>query len=100
MLSHISYTYDFERLHEVLYPENLFNRVTYTYGKAGDLHKLEKLQSRRTPNMKLIRNAKSAMREARALYETLVSFTTGVETVKKEVGKKVQSQLPKDYGGQ
>ncbi|EGC19564.1 SpvB/TcaC N-terminal domain-containing protein [Prevotella multiformis] len=32
----ISYTYDFERLHEVLYPENLFNRVTYTYGKAGD----------------------------------------------------------------
>ena len=36
MLSHISYTYDFERLHEVLYPENLFNRVTYTYGKAGD----------------------------------------------------------------
>ena len=64
------------------------------------LHKLEKLQLRRTPNMKLIRNAKSAMREARALYETLVSFTTGVETVKKEVGKKVQSQLPKDYGGQ
>ena len=34
--SYISYTYDFERLHEVLYPENLFNRVTYTYGKAGD----------------------------------------------------------------
>ena len=64
------------------------------------LHKLGKLQSRRTPNMKLIRNAKSAMREARALYGTLVSFTTGVETVKKEVGKKVQSQLPKDYGGQ
>ena len=32
---YISYTYDFERLHEVLYPENLFNRVTYTYGKAG-----------------------------------------------------------------
>ena len=50
--------------------------------------------------MKLIRNAKSAMREARALYGTLVSFTTGVETAKKEVGKKVQSQLPKDYGGQ
>ena len=23
-------------MHEVLYPENLFNRVTYTYGKAGD----------------------------------------------------------------
>ena len=40
------------------------------------LHKLEKLQSRRTPNMKLIRNAKSAMREARALYGTLGSFTT------------------------
>lgn len=33
---YISYTYDYERLHEVLYPENLFNRVTYTYGKAGD----------------------------------------------------------------
>ena len=33
---YISYTYDFERLHEVFYPENLFNRVTYTYGKAGD----------------------------------------------------------------
>ena len=32
---YISYTYDFERLHEVFYPENLFNRVTYTYGKAG-----------------------------------------------------------------
>ena len=32
----ITYTYDFERLSEVLYPENLFNRVTYTYGKAGD----------------------------------------------------------------
>ena len=47
------------------------------------LHKLEKLQSRRTPNMKLIRNAKSVMREARALYGTLVSFTTGVDTVKR-----------------
>ena len=33
---YISYTYDFERLHEVLYSENLFNCVTYTYGKAGD----------------------------------------------------------------
>ena len=32
---YISYTYDFERLYEVLYPENLFNRVTYTYGKAS-----------------------------------------------------------------
>ena len=52
------------------------------------LHKLEKLQSRRTPNMKLIRNAKSAMREARALYGTLVSFTTGVETVKKKLERK------------
>jgi len=49
--------------------------------------------------MKLIRNAKSAMREAKGLYGTLVSFTTGVETVQKEVGKKLQSQLPKDYGG-
>jgi len=34
--SYISYTYDFERLHKVLYPESLFNHVTYTYGKAGD----------------------------------------------------------------
>jgi RHS repeat-associated protein len=32
----ITYTYDFERLSEVLYPENLFNRVTYTYGEPGD----------------------------------------------------------------
>ena len=40
------------------------------------------------------------MREAKGLYGTLVSFTTGVETVQKEVGKKVQAQLPKDYGGQ
>ena len=32
----ITYTYDYERLHEVLYPENLFNRVTYTYGQPGD----------------------------------------------------------------
>ena len=31
----ITYTYDYERLSEVLYPENLFNRVTYTYGAAG-----------------------------------------------------------------
>ena len=31
----ISYTYDYERLSEVLYPKNLFNRVTYTYGKPG-----------------------------------------------------------------
>ena len=34
----ITYTYDYERLSEVLYPENLFNRVTYTYGEAGDDH--------------------------------------------------------------
>ena len=33
---YITYTYDYERLKEVLYPENLFNRVTYTYGEAGD----------------------------------------------------------------
>ena len=32
----ITYTYDYERLKEVLYPENLFNRVTYTYGQPGD----------------------------------------------------------------
>jgi len=32
----ITYTYDYERLSEVLYPENLFNRVTYTYGTTGD----------------------------------------------------------------
>ena len=40
------------------------------------------------------------MREAKELYGILVTFTTGVETVQKEVGKEVQSQLPKDYGGQ
>ena len=28
----ITYTYDFERLKEILYPKNVFNRVTYTYG--------------------------------------------------------------------
>ena len=32
----ITYTYDYERLSEVLYPKNLFNRVTYTYGKPGE----------------------------------------------------------------
>ena len=32
----ITYTYDYERLSEVLYPENLFNRVTYTYGTKDD----------------------------------------------------------------
>ena len=31
----VTYTYDYERLSEVLYPKNLFNRVTYTYGKPG-----------------------------------------------------------------
>ena len=31
----ITYTYDYERLSEVIYPKNLFNRVTYTYGKPG-----------------------------------------------------------------
>ena len=31
----ITYTYDYERLSEVLYPKNLFNRITYTYGKPG-----------------------------------------------------------------
>ena len=34
----ITYTYDYERLKEVLYPKNLFNRVTYTYGAANDKH--------------------------------------------------------------
>ena len=32
----ITYTYEYNRLKEVLYPENLFNRVTYTYGKPGE----------------------------------------------------------------
>ena len=32
----ITYTYDYERLSEVLYPKNLFNCVTYTYGKPGE----------------------------------------------------------------
>ena len=32
----ITYTYDYECLSEVLYPKNLFNRVTYTYGKLGE----------------------------------------------------------------
>ena len=35
---YITYTNDYERLKEVLYPENLFNRVTYTYGEAGDAY--------------------------------------------------------------
>ena len=30
-IGHERYTNDFERLSEVLYPKNLFNRVTYTY---------------------------------------------------------------------
>ena len=34
----ITYTYDYERLKEVLYPKNLFNRVTYTYGAPDDKH--------------------------------------------------------------
>ena len=29
-------TYDYERLSEVLYPKNLFTRITYTYGKPGE----------------------------------------------------------------
>ena len=32
----MDYAYDYERLSEVLYPKNLFNRVTYTYGKPGE----------------------------------------------------------------
>ena len=32
----ITYTYDYEWLSEVLYPKNLFNRVTDTYGKPGE----------------------------------------------------------------
>ena len=32
----VTYTYDYERLSEVLYPKNLFNRITYTYGKPGE----------------------------------------------------------------
>ena len=36
----ITYTYDFERLKEILYPKNLFNRVTYTYGQAGDKYRV------------------------------------------------------------
>ena len=32
----VTYTYDYERLSKVLYPKNLFNRVTYTYGKPGE----------------------------------------------------------------
>ena len=31
----ITYTYDDERLSVVLYPKNLFNRITYTYGKPS-----------------------------------------------------------------
>ena len=32
----VTYTYDYERLSKVLYPKNLFNRVTYIYGKPGE----------------------------------------------------------------
>ena len=33
-IGHERYTNDFERLSEVLYPKNLFNRVTYTYPQS------------------------------------------------------------------
>jgi RHS repeat-associated protein len=32
---YITYEYNFERLREILYPKNIFNRVTYTYGEPG-----------------------------------------------------------------
>jgi len=31
----ILYTYDFERLTEITYPQNIENNVKYTYGEAG-----------------------------------------------------------------
>ena len=34
----IKYTYDYERPSEVLYPKNIYNRVTYTYGAPGAGH--------------------------------------------------------------
>jgi len=34
----ITYTYDFERLTEIHYPENLENNVKYTYGEMGAPH--------------------------------------------------------------
>jgi RHS repeat-associated protein len=35
---HITYVYDHERLAEVQYPKNIFNRVQYTYGAPGEAH--------------------------------------------------------------
>ena len=32
----IQYTYDYERLSEIIYPKNIYNRVTYTYGDASE----------------------------------------------------------------
>lgn len=32
----ISYTYDYERLSEIIYPKNIYNRVTYTYGDSSE----------------------------------------------------------------
>ncbi len=32
----IQYTYDYERLSEIVYPKNIYNRVTYTYGDATE----------------------------------------------------------------
>ena len=35
---HVTYVYDHERLAEVQYPKNIFNRVQYTYGEPGEAH--------------------------------------------------------------
>ncbi len=32
----IQYTYDYERLSEIVYPKNIYNRVTYTYGDTSE----------------------------------------------------------------
>ena len=32
----IRYTYDYERLSEIVYPKNIYNRVTYTYGDTTE----------------------------------------------------------------
>jgi RHS repeat-associated protein len=32
----IQYTYDYERLSEIIYPKNIYNRVTYTYGDTSE----------------------------------------------------------------
>ncbi len=32
----IRYTYDYERLSEIVYPKNIYNRVTYTYGDSTE----------------------------------------------------------------